>query len=82
MHSSGLVATLPFMDPGPTFNHARKMFRQELSPRSLTAYHADIERGARRLTKAFTADVRPSQFEQVIDRYMMSLLSIYAMFST
>ena len=71
------------MDPGPTFNHARKMFRQELSPRTLAAYHADIERGARSLTRAFTADMRPYQFEQVIDRYISCLaLSICAMLST
>ncbi|KAI0727629.1 cytochrome P450 [Fomitopsis betulina] len=70
---SGLVATLPFMDSGPMFNHARKMFRQELSPRSLATYYADIERGARTLTTAFVANPDPARLEQIIDRTLGTL---------
>lgn len=65
------------MDPGPTFNHARKMFRQELSPRSLTTYYADIERGARTLIRAFVEDAHPSRLEQTIDRYVMLTVPEY-----
>ncbi|KAH9911659.1 cytochrome P450 [Fomitopsis serialis] len=65
---SGLVATLPFMDPGPTFTHARKMFRQELSPRSLTAYHGEVERASRQLAKAFAANANIPGFEKHIDQ--------------
>lgn len=65
------------MDPGPMFNHARKMFRQELSPRSLATYYADTERGARTLTTAFVANPDPARLEQIIDRYTFLTLADY-----
>ncbi|KAH9836725.1 cytochrome P450 [Rhodofomes roseus] len=70
---SGLVATLPFMDPGPTFTHARKMFRQELNTRSLNPYHADVEHAALKLASALATNVDARSFEQTIDRNLGSL---------
>ncbi|PCH33073.1 cytochrome P450 [Wolfiporia cocos MD-104 SS10] len=67
---SGLTATLPFMDPGPLFQNARKLFRQELGPRALTQYYHDIERTARSYAQTFVSDPNCECLEHNIDRSM------------
>ncbi|KAI0935585.1 hypothetical protein AcV5_003970 [Taiwanofungus camphoratus] len=65
---AGLTATLPFMDPGPLFQNARRHFHRELSARALSQYYPDLERASKLLVQNLASDLKCERVEEHIDR--------------
>ncbi|KAH9915928.1 cytochrome P450 [Epithele typhae] len=70
---SNLTMTLPFMDPGDVFSHARKQFHLGIGPTAVGQYAGACEAASAAFVRALAADEGCTKLTQTIDHSLGAL---------